>query len=119
MSFMDKMKSGFSEASNKAKVMVEVNKLRMQNSGKKAEIERYYQEIGRVVFFTSVNRTSEIASKDVQPYIDAILNLEREIAENKKQIKLLSNEKDCVCGKSAPASAMFCPSCGATFADED
>lgn len=67
MSFLDKVKSGFSEAGSKAKVVMEVNKLKMQN--------------------------------------------------NKKQIKQLANEKDCVCGRPALLDARFCSSCGHTFPD--
>jgi hypothetical protein len=91
---MDKMKSGFSEAGSKAKVMVEVNKLRLQNSSKQKEIENHYQEIGRIVFMTAVNRISEDTNNDYQSIIEQILQLENEMEQNRDQIKLLTSEKD-------------------------
>jgi flagellar biosynthesis chaperone FliJ len=91
---MDKMKSGFSEAGSKAKVMVEVNKLRLQNSSKQKEIEHHYQEIGRIVFMTAVNRISGDTNNDYQSIIEQILQLENEIEQNRDQIKLLTSEKD-------------------------
>jgi hypothetical protein len=117
MSFLNKMKSGISDAGNKAKVMVEVNKLRLHNSGKQKEIEKQFQEIGNIVFLTSVGRELGNSNGDFQTNIDEILRLEREIEENRKQIKTLANEKDCVCGKPAPLDAKFCSSCGATFTE--
>ncbi|XID92898.1 zinc ribbon domain-containing protein [Paenibacillaceae bacterium WGS1546] len=117
MSFMDKVKSGFSEAGSKAKIVVEVNKLKLQISNKQKEIEKLYQHIGREFFLNAVGRNAEGAEADYQSSIADIVRLENEIAENQKQIKILSNEKDCVCGKPAPLDARFCPSCGHTFAE--
>jgi len=117
MSFMDKVKTGFSEAGSKAKTLVEVNKLKLQSGGKEKEIEKHYREIGRTVFLTATNRDPEGRQVDYHPNIEEILKLEIEIQELKKQIKSLSNEKDCVCGKSVAMDARFCPSCGHTFSD--
>lgn len=36
MSFFDKFKAGVSDAGNKAKTLVEINRLKLQNNGKKA-----------------------------------------------------------------------------------
>ncbi|GAB6992330.1 hypothetical protein [Paenibacillus pini] len=47
MSFFDKLKSGVTEAGNKAKNAVEINRLKMQNSSKQKEIEHSYQQIGK------------------------------------------------------------------------
>jgi len=119
MSFMDKVKSGFSEAGSKAKVVVEVNKLKLNNGNKQKEIEKLYQNIGHLFFQKAVGRLPEVAESVYQSVIAEIVRLENEIEENKKQIKALTNEKDCVCGKPAPLDARFCPSCGHTFPATD
>ncbi|WP_372631995.1 zinc ribbon domain-containing protein [Cohnella sp.] len=119
MSFMDKVKSGFSEAGSKAKIVVEVNKLKLQNGNKQKEIEKLYQNIGRLFFLNAVGRLPDVAESDYQSNVADIVRLEREIEENHKQIKTLANEKDCVCGKASPLDARFCPSCGHTFAATD
>lgn len=115
MSFMDKVKSGFSEAGSKAKLVVEVNKLKMQNSNKQKEIEKIYQNIGRLFFLNAVGRMPEAPDAEYETNIAEIMRLENEIEENKKQLKVLTNEKDCVCGKTSPLDARFCPSCGHVF----
>lgn len=119
MSFMDKVKSGFSEAGSKAKIVVEVNKLKLQNSNKQKEIEKLYQSIGRLFFLNAVGTLEEVAESDYQSDVAEIVRLENEIEENKKQIKTIANEKDCFCGKSSPLDARFCPSCGHTFSATD
>lgn len=118
MSFMNKVKSGFIEAGSKAKMVVEVNKLILQNSNKQQEIEMLYQNIGRSFFQKAVGRLSDDAESDYQTGVVQIIRLENEIAENNKQIKQLTYEKDCFCGNFAPTDARFCPSCGHTFYDE-
>jgi len=119
MSFMDKVKSGFSEAGNKAKIIMEVNRLKMQIGNKEKEIEKLYQNIGRSFFLNAVGRAADNTEADYQSIVEEILRLENEIEETKKQIKTLTNEKDCVCGKPAPLDARFCPSCGHTFSTTD
>lgn len=115
MSFMDKVKSGFSEAGSKAKTVMEVNKLKSQIGSNQNHIEKLYQNIGRLYFLNAVGRLPDVGESDYQSDIEEIVRLENDIEENKKQIKMLMNEKDCVCGKPAPLDARFCPSCGHTF----
>lgn len=50
LEFFDKFKAGVSDAGNKAKILVEVNKLKLQNSGKKSDINEQLLEIGKVVY---------------------------------------------------------------------
>lgn len=118
MSFINKMKLGFMEAGSKAKMVVEVNKLILQNSNKQQEIEKLYQNIGRSFFQKAVGRLSDDAESDYQTGVVRIIRLENEIAENNKQIKQLTYEKDCFCGKFAPLDARFCPFCGHIFYED-
>ncbi|QNK59265.1 zinc ribbon domain-containing protein [Paenibacillus sp. PAMC21692] len=115
MSFMDKVKSGFTEAGSKAKIVVEINKLKLQNNNKQKEIEQNYQSIGRMYYLQAVGRLADDSGADPAGMVENIARLEAEIEENSKEIKTLANEKDCVCGKPAPLDARFCPSCGHTF----
>lgn len=117
MSFLNKVKSGISEAGSKAKTMVEVGKVKMQIGSKEKEIEKNYRDIGRIVFLTANDREPDGGKTDYQSNIQEILKLETEVQELIKQIKTLTNEKDCVCGKAVAIDARFCPACGHTFAD--
>lgn len=119
MSFMDKVKSGISEAGSKAKIALEINNLKSHMSNKQKEIEKQYQIIGHLVYLNAVGRQPDITKAEYQLNVAEILRLETEIEEIKKQIKVLSNEKDCVCGKPAPLDARFCPACGHTFPATD
>lgn len=115
MSFMNKVKSGLTEAGSKAKTVVEINKLKSQNSSKQKEIEQRFQHIGRTYYLQETGKLSDGEGHDPALMIVDIARLEAEIEENVKAIKSLANEKDCVCGKPAPLESRFCPSCGHTF----
>mgnify|MGYP001351523078 CR=1 FL=1 len=117
MGFMDKVKSGVTEAGNKAKVLVEVNKLKLQNSGKQKDIEKQWLEIGKRTFLAKAGRRPPVTEVELQPLFNDVYRLEDEIQENAKQIMKLSNEKECECGKASPLDARFCPSCGRTFGE--
>jgi len=116
--FLDRLKSGVSEAGNKAKVLVEVNRLKMQNSGKQKDIDKRVHDIGNIVFLSSTGRKPAFSHEELEPIIADILRLEGEMNDNNKQIRALSNEKECSCGQSAPLEARFCPTCGQTFNEE-
>jgi len=115
MSFFDKLKSGVSEAGNKAKVAVEINRLRMQNSSKQKEILDHYQEIGRSVFMSLTNESQSLNSDHLEPIIQQILTLKDEIQKNQDQMGYVGDEKDCVCGQKVGIAARYCPACGHAF----
>ena len=118
MSFFDKLKKGVSEAQTKVTVTVEVNRLRMQISSKKKDIESEYRKIGEAYFanFTATEK------KDIAALLDShcenILAIQKEIREIEEKIKEINNEKSCECGKIVPRETKFCPSCGHKFEDE-
>jgi len=114
MSFFDKLKSGVAEAGNKAKIAVEVNRLKMQNSSKQKEIEQEYQHIGKMVF-DSLERESMCSPEQLQPMVNRIVQLQDEIQLNLHQINAIADEKKCTCGHTVPVAARFCPECGHQF----
>lgn len=48
--FFNKVKAGVSEAGNKAKTVVEINRLKLQNNGKQNDIDQQYQVMGKLLF---------------------------------------------------------------------
>ncbi|MGN7360784.1 zinc ribbon domain-containing protein [Paenibacillus sp. SAF-054] len=117
MSFFDKLKSGVAEAGNKAKIAVEVNRLKMQNSTKQKEIDQEYQHIGKMVF-DSLQRGEAVCSPEhLQPMVERIVQLQDEIQLNQHQINVIADEKKCVCGHTVPIAARFCPECGHQFVE--
>lgn len=115
MSFFDKLKSGVSEAGNKAKIAVEINRMKMQNSSKHKEIEEHYQEIGRSVFHSLTSENQVLNHEQLQPLIQQIITLKDEIQRNQDQMGYVGDEKECICGEKVPITARYCPSCGHAF----
>lgn len=116
MSFMDKFKAGVAEAGSKAKTLVEINRIKLQNSGKKNEIEEKYQEIGKFVFDAAEEGRWPLSKEQLEPQINHILQLKWEIEQNLELIKNLTDEKTCKsCGSQVSINDRFCSKCGYTF----
>lgn len=115
MSFFDKLKSGVTEAGNKAKIAVEVNRLKMQNSSKQREIEERYQEIGKSVFQSLTNKDQVLNDEQLESLVQDILTLKDEIQKNQEQIGYVGDQKECACGEKVLMTARYCPACGHAF----
>lgn len=116
MSFMDKFKAGVAEAGSKAKTIVEINRLKLQNSGKKSDIEQQYQEIGKLVFASIEEGSWPLTKEQLEPQVNQVLQLKWEIEQNLLQIKNLADEKTCKsCGNQVSMYDRFCSKCGYTF----
>ncbi|GAB6929470.1 hypothetical protein JCM10914A_34530 [Paenibacillus sp. JCM 10914] len=116
MSFFDKFKAGMNDAGNKAKTLVEINKLKLQNHNKKNEIDKQLLEIGRAVY--TVNEADQWPpdQESIQPYVRQIRQLKQEIEQNQLQILNLTEEKVCrECGHHAAVNATTCSHCGHVF----
>lgn len=115
MSFLDKLKIGVSEAGNKAKILVEQNKLRLANVTKQAQIERLQKEIGIIV--TNLHFEGKAFSPEVcHKQLEDISILKVEIEQNEHEIEMLNEEKECKqCGKESPVLAKVCVHCQAEF----
>jgi len=90
MSFFDKLKSGVEIAGNKAKLAVEINRLKVQNHAKQKEIDQNMQKIGKQVFLSLTGRSVEFDESQIRPFIERTLELEKEIESNQQEIKKLS-----------------------------
>jgi len=115
MSFIDKLKSGMTEAGNKAKILVEQNKLKLANVSKQTQIEKLYKEIGAKV--TKRHLAGEqFSTDDCKQELEAISILLLEIEQNEIEIAQLSDEKVCKqCGKDNTIVAKVCIHCNAPF----
>lgn len=115
VSFFDKFKAGVTEAGNKAMNVVEVNRLKLQNSSKQNEIDKQYQLMGKMLFEATLNE-SLLPREAFAVNMDRVLVLKNEIEANLEQIATLGDGKHCKsCGSSVAADARFCPNCGYTF----
>lgn len=119
MSFFDKLKSGVSEAGSKAKVLVEINKLKLINVGKQNEINGLYKEIGEKVTLAA-ELGQELQLVYFSEQLEKIAMLKTEIEQNQLKISNLSDEKQCPsCNRSLPIDAKACPSCNTSFLIEE
>ncbi|UNK19952.1 zinc ribbon domain-containing protein [Paenibacillus sp. N3/727] len=116
MSFMDKFKAGVTEAGSKAKTLVEINRLKLQNNSKKSDIEQQYQEIGKLVFDSIEEGSWPLTKEQLEPQINQIMQLKCEIDQNLLQIINLGDEKKCKsCGNLVSVNDRYCSKCGYTF----
>ncbi|MFC7681376.1 zinc-ribbon domain-containing protein [Paenibacillus sp. GCM10028914] len=116
MSFMDKFKAGVAEAGSKAKTLVEINRIKLQNTSKKNEIEQQYQEIGKLVFDSAEKGDWPLTKEQLEPQINHIVQLKWEIEQNLQLIKNLTDVKTCKsCGNQVSINDRFCSKCGYTF----
>ncbi|WP_018757469.1 zinc ribbon domain-containing protein [Paenibacillus terrigena] len=115
MSFLDKFKKGVAEAGTLAKVTVEVNRLKLQISNKRKEIQEYYLKIGEAMFQIRQEEESDAKLTSIDEWCAQILSIQADMKDLELKIKELSNEKTCACGKVLPLDAKFCVSCGHKF----
>ncbi len=116
MSFFNKVKAGVSEAGNKARTVVEINRLKLQNNGKQNDIDQQYQVMGKLLFEAVTQGAGPLPSEQIETNINRILELKAEIETNLQQIAELSDVKHCkACGGNVAIEARFCPACGSTF----
>lgn len=114
--FLEKFKSGVSEASNRAKVMVDVNRLKLQIAQKHKEICEEHEIIGQIVYELFEHQETENLEERVTEHCQKIYDMKKEIGELELKILDLNEEKECpACKKVVPIDSKFCPSCGYRF----
>lgn len=119
MSFLDKLKTGVSEAGSKAKILVEINKLKLVNVGKQNEINGLYKEIGEKVT-QAAELGQELKLAFFSDQLEQIAILKGEIEQNQLRIVNLSDDKQCPsCQSTLPIDAKECPNCNNSFLIEE
>ncbi|MCR8655818.1 zinc ribbon domain-containing protein [Paenibacillus endoradicis] len=119
MSLIDKIKSGVSEAGHKAKIVVEVNKLRIINVSKQSEINSLYKQIGEKVS-QFVDQNISLEPSLFASELEQIDILKFEIEQNILQIHNLNDEKSCPhCHHDNAFDARECAQCHAPFPIHD
>lgn len=116
--FFDKLKESASKAADKAKDSVEVVRLNSQISAKRGEIEKLYSQIGRTVFQAHAADNLSSAQELIQESSESIIALQQEIVQLENKIRIIKEEKDCVCGQVLPLEAKFCSTCGHKFEEK-
>ncbi|MCM3632353.1 zinc ribbon domain-containing protein [Paenibacillus camelliae] len=115
MSFLDKLKSGVSEAGTKAKILVEINRLKLINVGKQNEISGLYKEIGEKVALAA-EAGQELQLSFFSHQLEQISILKTEIEQNQLKMLNLADDKQCPsCNRSNPIDAIGCVHCNASF----
>ncbi|MFP3390052.1 zinc ribbon domain-containing protein [Brevibacillus sp. SIMBA_040] len=115
MSFLDKLKQGVTDAGQKAKTVVEINRLKLQAQDLQKQIEEKQAKIGEIVFARFSQNQAVTATPEIEGYCDEIVTIQGEIKQLQIKIKELNNEKECDCGKIVALETKFCPACGHQF----
>jgi hypothetical protein len=115
--FFDKMKEGAAEAAKMAQHTVEVTKLKAQIYAKEKEMDGIFLAIGRQVYTALENHELTLEESYIRSACGEIRKIKEEIQVLERKILEIKNEKECVCGKTVPASARHCPFCGTPFDD--
>lgn len=118
MSFFEKLKQGVSEAGQKAKTTVEVNRLKLQIQARQNTIKEKCCLIGSIVFNAYEKNEPLCTNPEIEQICAEIAQIQAEIKQVESRIKELNGEKDCVCGQVVRLDARFCPSCGHRFEEE-
>ncbi|RUT28669.1 zinc ribbon domain-containing protein [Paenibacillus zeisoli] len=116
MSFLDKFKAGVAEAGNKAKNVVEINRLKMQNNSMQNEMAGQYEAIGRIVFESMEEGSWPVSKEQVSTHAVRIQELQLAIEQNLLHIANINDSKTCKsCGATNNIEAKFCNHCGHTY----
>lgn len=116
MSFLNKLKKGASDAGEKAKVVIEVNKLKLQQSQTQKEINEEFKKMGETVFQLFQNGSFDGLAEMVEDRCNNCMKKQKEIRELEQKIEELNNERKCPnCKEIIDSDIKFCPSCGHSF----
>jgi len=111
--FFDKLKQGAQEASKKAQITVEVNRLKLQISSINKEITRLYTLIGEAVHAQISQGSAELPAECLE-WSKNIIEKKQEIEQIESKIRELRDEYVCAsCGHVNSREDKFCSECGA------
>lgn len=116
LSFLDKFKAGVAEAGNKAKNVVEINRLKLQNNSMQNEIDRQLQAIGKTVYDSVHEGTWPVSKEQLTEHLERIAELKLAIEQNLHHMNNINDSKTCKsCGAASNVEAKFCTNCGHTY----
>src|SRR5690554_5386273 len=93
MSFLGKMKTGFSQVKDKAQHTVESTRLSAHISSKKKEISSIQQKLGELVYKKYSTGDESIGSLEFKTFCESIDTFKGEIKQ--LEIELLKSEEKC------------------------
>ncbi|GAC41016.1 zinc ribbon domain-containing protein [Paenibacillus popilliae] len=109
---LQKLKEGAAKASEKAKNVIEINRLQSQIAAQRKEIEQNVYLIGEWVYDAYKKKDLTLAEDEIMALGDANLVLEGEIKRLEWKVSELHHEKRCECGEVAPLTSNYCAACG-------
>lgn len=114
----DKMKRGVSDAGAKAKLAMDVSKLKSQINQLQSQINNEYKKIGETVYNAYIRERLAEVQDTISVSCQSIMEKNEQIANLNEQIRDLSSERDCPgCQKVIPLDTKFCAECGYKFED--
>jgi RNA polymerase subunit RPABC4/transcription elongation factor Spt4 len=113
MSFFNKLKQGVSDAGQKAKISVEVTRLKMQIQAKQNTVKEKCSFIGSIIYTAYEKGEQPFINQDIAETCKEISQIQDEIKLIQSKIYELNGEKNCeVCNQIMPFDSKFCQSCG-------
>ncbi|MGG1663716.1 hypothetical protein [Brevibacillus sp. NRS-1366] len=112
---MDKLKQGVTDAGQKAKTVVEINRIKNQMEEMLKLQEEKQAKIGEIVFSMFASNQPVSTNPEIEGYCHDIVTIQNEMKQLQIKSKELHNEKDCSCGKVVALETKFCPACGHQF----
>lgn len=120
MDFLNKMgetlTSKSKDVAKKAKDITEIAKLSGQIGIREADLNRIYQELGRLVYA----QKSEWFNQQLSEKVGQADEVNQEIERMKKELLALKGLKQCPgCGEEISDEVVFCPKCGARMPEAE
>jgi len=112
LKLIHKLKRGASKAADAAQLTMELTKIAGQIGMRRKEIEKCMTMIGKEVFEAREAGQPALAEARIEEWCRTVRQLKREISDFERRLRTLRKETVCVCGRTSPADAKFCPSCG-------
>jgi len=116
MSALEKLSNTLSETAKslgkKSSEFIEISKLTLSAQKKQDKIHDKYEQIGQYVY-SKLQRTNFITKEELQPWINEIDALERDIGTLEKMALNIRNIKHCThCKIELDDDINYCPLCG-------
>ena len=116
MSSLEKLSNILSETTKslgkKSSEFIEISKLNLSAQQKQDQIHDKYEQIGQYVY-SKLKRVNSISREELEPWINEINALERDMATLEKMALNIRNIKHCTyCKIELDDDVNYCPLCG-------